>query len=233
MLQLRKSQDRGRADHGWLKAKHTFSFADYHDPEHMGFSVLRVMNEDRIQAGKGFGTHGHQNMEIITVVIEGALEHKDSMGNSTIIKPGEVQKMSAGTGVRHSEYNHLQNETTHLYQIWILPDRAGYEPSYGQKNFSTETEKDNLTLAVSAIGQGGPIEIHQDIKLFLGNFSQDTKIEYPISPNRNLWLQVISGEIIVNNTVCQQGDGLAVSAETKLFLEDKRQTSQFLLFDLP
>src|SRR5689334_5810088 len=171
MIQIRKSDERGKADHGWLHSRHTFSFAEYHDPDFMGFGVLRVINEDQIEPGTGFGTHGHQDMEIVSYVIEGALEHQDSMGNKTIIKPGEIQRMSAGTGVRHSEYNHSQEMQTHFLQIWIFPDKRGYAPSYGQMNFESKLATANFALLVSQQGRDGSITINQDADIYLGRTS--------------------------------------------------------------
>lgn len=231
MLLLRRSSDRGLADHGWLKSQHTFSFADYYDPSFMGFSDLRVINEDRVAAGAGFGTHGHRDMEIISVVIEGAVEHKDSMGNSTVIRPGEVQRMSAGTGVRHSEYNPLTNRESHFLQIWILPDRAGHEPGYGQIDFSKRLESEKLVLAVSDDGRDGSISIHQDAEIYLGNAREGDRIKLPVSQARKGWLQMISGSGSAGNQQVSAGDGLAIAQEPELEFVANADT-RFLFFNL-
>lgn len=194
MICLRKSNDRGRADHGWLKSRHTFSFADYHDPDFMGFRTLRVINEDHIQGGKGFGTHPHRDMEIISYVASGALEHKDSMGNSTVILPGEVQRMSAGTGVRHSEFNPDPNHEVHLFQIWILPEKTGIPPSYGQKSFELELNNNDLVLVVSKDGRDGSLSMNQDADVYVSRLKPGRKFSLQIRSGRGIWAQMINGD---------------------------------------
>lgn len=232
MVTIRKSKERGHARHGWLDSHHTFSFANYYDPAHMGFSALRVINEDRIEGGTGFPTHPHRDMEIISYVIEGALEHKDSMGNATIIRPGEVQRMSAGTGVRHSEYNHDRKNETHFLQIWILPDGEGYEPGYGQKSFSEEFESGKLVHVISPDGRNGTISIHQDANLYIANSKLAGEEIVPASPSRNYWVQVVKGDVKVNGHSLASGDGAALTKEEKLSLQWSER-SEFLVFDLP
>ncbi len=236
MLKQRKSLDRGHANHGWLDSYHTFSFADYHDPEHMGFRALRVINEDRVQGGAGFATHGHRDMEIVSFVLDGALEHKDTMGNTSIIKPGEVQWMCAGTGVRHSEYNPLKDQTSHFMQVWILPDRQGHTPAYDQKSFSDKLKQTGFVLAVSNDGRDGSIAIHQDVKIYLGDLPMGISRDVSLLPSRYAWIQVTKGDLIVQGAAGQQvklgaGDGLAVSEESTLNLLAV-SNSDFLLFDL-
>jgi hypothetical protein len=231
MLQIRKSLDRGAADHGWLKSFHSFSFAEYYDPRFMGFRSLRVINEDYIDAGSGFPTHGHKDMEIITYVIKGSLSHKDTLGNSTSIMPGEVQRMSAGTGIMHSEHNHESSGQTHLLQIWIKPDLAGHIPSYGQKDFSDEYKKNQLVLVISSDGRDGSISIHQDACMYVGKFTTEKKLDFSIQTNRHVWIQLIHGTLIVNNIALSSGDAILASDELKLEIL-AHQNSEFLLFDL-
>lgn len=232
MQVIRKSNERGTGDHGWLKSRHTFSFAEYYDPSHMGFSVLRVINEDRIMGGSGFSTHPHRDMEIISYVVSGALEHKDSMGNSTIIKPGEVQRMSAGTGIRHSEMNHLKTEETHFLQIWILPDRVGVEPGYGQKDFSKKLESNNLVLALSKSGRDDSILINQDIELFVGKLNPGQKISLALDKERKGWIQLIEGNLDVEGLSLSAGDGSALSDIANPSIS-ARGNAHFLFFNLP
>lgn len=231
-FQIRKSDERVQADRGWLKSKHTFSFADYHDPKYMGFSVLRVINEDFIIGGAGFDTHPHRDMEIITYMIRGALEHKDSMGNSTVIYPGEVQRMSAGTGIRHSEFNHFKDKESHLLQIWILPEKKNIEPSYGQKNFSQQIESEKLVLVVSQNGRNSSISINQDIELYVSKLKKADSIFLPLDKNRSGWIQLIDGSLEVAGLKLQAGDGLSlqeiVDPEVKA-----NKDSHFLFFNLP
>ncbi|MGE4130835.1 MAG: pirin family protein [Bdellovibrionales bacterium] len=230
---VRKSEDRGRGEFGWLKARYTFSFSEYHDPEHMGFGVLRVINEDRIAGGGGFPTHGHRDMEIITYVIEGALEHKDSMGNSTIIRPGEVQRMSAGTGVRHSEFNHFQDQTTHLLQIWILPDKVGHPPGYGQKSFAEELAKGGLVKVVTPDGQGDTIAAHQDFDLYALKSAQGGQTRFhPKKPSRSVWIQIVNGTVQANGQELSPGDAAAWVRGDELQLA-WQPGAELLLFDLP
>jgi quercetin 2,3-dioxygenase len=232
MLQLRKSNERGHANHGWLDSYHTFSFADYYDPEHMGFSVLRVINEDRIDGGQGFPTHPHRDMEIITYVIDGALQHKDSMGNSTVIKPGEVQTMSAGTGVRHSEFNPLPNTTTHLLQIWIESDQEGHTPGYGQKSFTPLLLKNSFVLVASGDGREDSIKINQDANMYVGKAATSGEKTLSLASGRNVWIQVIQGEVKVGDLNLTNGDGASGTHLSELQLRWSAN-SEFIVFDLP
>jgi redox-sensitive bicupin YhaK (pirin superfamily) len=232
MIQIRKANDRGDANHGWLHSRHTFSFAEYHDPEHMGFSVLRVINEDQIEPGTGFGTHGHQDMEIISYVIEGALEHQDSMGNKTIIKPGEIQRMSAGTGVRHSEQNHSKELKTHFLQIWVLPDKRGYAPSYGQMDFESKMANSYFSLLVSKQGRDGSISINQDADIYLGRTKTAVEVIHQAQPNRSIWIQMIKGNITVLDQSLQAGDGAAIKDVQSIAIS-AQAGAEFLLFDMP
>jgi quercetin 2,3-dioxygenase len=230
MITIRKSGERGHANHGWLDSHFTFSFADYYDPQHMGFRSLRVINDDIIAGGGGFGEHPHRDMEIITYILSGALEHKDSMGNGRVIRPGEVQYMAAGTGVQHSEFNHSQTEPAHLLQIWILPDKKGAKPNYAEKSL-VKAETGRLHLAVSKNGRDGSIAINQDADLFVGKFKAGNKVSHTFKPNRHAWLHVAEGQIKLNGVVLNAGDAAAVSEESKLILESIAPT-QVLLFDL-
>jgi redox-sensitive bicupin YhaK (pirin superfamily) len=231
MIKIRKSNDRGFANHGWLKSWHTFSFAGYFDKNHMSFGNLRVINQDKISGGAGFGEHPHNNMEIITYVISGALSHQDSMGNSSTILPGEVQIMSAGTGVFHSEFNHEKNQETHLLQIWILPKKLQITPRYDQKSFSSEFAKNDLTLVVSGLGRDGSIKINQDAEIFIGKFTAPKMINFAIKKDRKVWLQVILGEILVNDLKLENGDAAAIENEKEIKLSALKNC-EFLLFDL-
>lgn len=231
MITLRKSEDRGHANHGWLNSYHSFSFANYYDTAHMGFRDLRVINEDRVKGGNGFGAHSHRDMEIISYVLEGALEHKDSMGNSSIIRPGEVQIMSAGTGVTHSEYNHSESDTVHFIQIWILPNGKGLQPRYDQKMYSDEEKQGKLRLIVSQDGRDGSVSINQDVNLYAAKLDAGQKIDSAIAPNRHAWVQVIQGQLTLNGLLLNTGDGAAVSNESKLVVEAK-EAAEILLFDL-
>lgn len=233
MLTVRKSEERGNANHGWLKSRHTFSFADYYDPAHMGFSALRVINEDRIDGGSGFATHPHRDMEIISYVVKGALEHQDSMGNKTIIRPGEVQRMSAGTGVRHSEYNHFKDDQTHFFQIWILPEKTGIAPGYGQKSFDSAFEDRNFVLVVSKEGRNGSISINQDADLYLGKLKADDNVGFEIRPGRSVWIQTIAGVIEANATRLSAGDAAALTNEPMARVTSLDGPAEFMLFDLP
>ncbi len=231
MLQIRRANERGHADHGWLNTYHSFSFADYYDPKHMGFRQLRVINEDRVQPGRGFPTHPHRNMEIISYVLEGALEHKDSMGNGSVIVPGEVQRMSAGTGITHSEFNHSQAELVHFLQIWILPDTEEVKPSYEQTYFPDEEKRGKLRLIASADGRDGSVTIHQDVNLYATLLEAGEEIMYSISSGRHVWLQVAQGKVIVNDNKLAHGDGLAVSNDSQLKVSGDG-FAEVLLFDL-
>ena len=229
---LRKSADRGSANFGWLQALHSFSFGNYYDPRYMGFSALRVINEDRVAAARGFPTHGHQDMEIITFILSGALEHKDSMGNGSIITPGQIQYMSAGTGVDHSEYNPSTTEQTHLLQIWIEPHTKGLTPRYGQKDFTRENITNSLYLLCSEQGENGSIPIRQDAKLFVGKFLAGHTQIVPTKNNRGTWIQVLSGNLEVAEERLSPGDGLAIEQVDQILLSASTPC-EFLLFDLP
>lgn len=236
MINVRKSESRGDANHGWLKSKHTFSFADYYDEKFMGFGPLRVINEDRIDGGTGFGTHGHKDMEIISYVIDGALQHKDSMGNAAIIKPGEVQRMSAGTGVRHSEQNELSDRVTHFLQIWIMPEKNGISPGYEQKNFANDFSCSDLILVASKSGRNGSVSMNQDVDMYVAKAQDDGEKTVKTYVHRKLWVQVISGEVFVGSgedeTKLTAGDGAAIEKVESLKLQWTKGT-EFLLFDMP
>lgn len=231
MLTLRKSADRGHADHGWLDTHHTFSFADYFDEAHMGFRALRVINEDFVRANHGFPTHGHRDMEILTYVLAGELEHKDSLGTGSVIRPGEVQYMSAGSGVRHSELNPSRSEQLHLLQIWILPSEPGATPRYGQKDFSAALARGELVLVASPDGADGSLAIRQDVRLFAARVDGPRALEHTLARGRHAWVQVARGKVDVNGQKLAAGDGLAVSGESKLTFANA-QGAEFLLFDL-
>jgi redox-sensitive bicupin YhaK (pirin superfamily) len=232
MLELRRSEERGHANHGWLDSYHSFSFADYYDPQHMGFGPLRVINEDRVNGGQGFGTHGHRDMEIITYVLDGELAHKDSMGNGSVIRPGDVQRMSAGTGVRHSEYNHAQDRQTHLLQIWIEPNLSGIAPGYEEKRFDQAEKRGRLRLIASPDGSEGSVVIHQDAKVFAGLFDGDERAGISLKPGRRAYVHVARGTVSVNGTELKAGDALKAVDETKIELGQGRQ-AEVLVFDLP
>ncbi|MCM0605771.1 MAG: pirin family protein [Xanthomonadaceae bacterium] len=231
MLQIRGSDERGFADHGWLKAKHSFSFADYYDPSNMGFRGLRVMNEDRIDAAQGFGTHPHRDMEIITVILKGALEHKDSMGTGSVIKPGDVQYMSAGSGVLHSEFNHSKEESAHLYQIWILPNERGAKPRYAQTHFTREHKLNKLCLVASPDGREGSIAIRANAKLYSSILDPGKDLSYRPEQNRGQWVQIIRGELSVNGKTVREGDGVSIWDVSEIELKPIAET-EILLFDL-
>ncbi len=232
MITVRKSQDRGPANHGWLKSQHTFSFGDYYDPNHMGYGVLRVINEDRIEGGTGFGTHGHRDMEIISYVIEGALEHKDSMGSDAVILPGEVQRMSAGTGVRHSEQNHLKDKETHFLQIWIIPEKEGIEPSYGQKSFANDFGCSDMILVASRSGKNGSVTINQDVDMYACQAQDAGEKTLKTFNHRHAWVQVIKGEVKVEGETLTNGDGAGIEKVEAIKLSWSKG-SEFLVFDLP
>jgi len=228
MIQIRKAEDRGHFDHGWLDTYHTFSFADYYDPEFMGFRALRVINEDRVQPGRGFGTHSHRDMEIVTYVLDGELQHRDSMGTGSIIRPGEVQRMSAGTGVLHSEVNPSRDRSVHLLQIWLLPDRRGLKPEYEQKTFPAEERAGRLRLVASPDGSDGSLTLHQDAKILAGTILDS--VQYDLQPGRYAWLQVARGSLDLNGKTLNSGDGAAIENEPTLTLRGK--DAEVLLFDL-
>ena len=232
MLTPRRSQDRGHVDHGWLNARHSFSFGDYHDPAHMGFRVLRVINEDVIAPGRGFGTHPHRDMEILTYVIEGALEHKDDMGNGSVIRPGDVQWMSAGTGVMHSEFNPSPDESTHLLQIWILPDHKGLTPDYAEKSFSIDDRMDRLCLVASGDGTDDSITWGQDVRLYASLLSANRETTLELASGRHAWVQLVSGLLDLNGETLTAGDAMAVTEESHLSFK-AAEDCEFLVFDLP
>ncbi len=231
MISLRRSADRGFADHGWLKTFHSFSFADYHDPAHMGYGNLRVINEDRIAPGTGFGTHGHRDMEIVSYVLDGALAHQDSMGQVTAILPGEVQRMSAGTGVRHSEFNHAKGSNTHFLQIWLLPSAAGIAPSYEQKAFAEADKRGRLRLVAAPDGREGSVTLHADASIRVGLFDGAEAAELALAPGRRTWVHLARGELTVNGHRLIAGDALGLVDETLLRLSDG-DTAEVLVFDL-
>lgn len=232
MITVRPSQARGVANFGWLDSRHTFSFGNYYDPEHMGFASLRVINEDKVQPGQGFATHGHRDMEIVTYILEGALEHKDSIGNGSVIRPGDVQRMSAGTGILHSEFNPSDVDYVHLLQIWILPEQRGLEPSYEQKYFSDVDKRGTLKLIGSRDGREGSVTIHQDVNLYSAVLQDGESVTHTIAPERAIWVQVAKGAIQLNGQPLYAGDGAAIAQETTLSLQGTSQMSEVLLFDM-
>ncbi len=231
MMTLRAGDDRGKADFGWLDSRHSFSFGHYHDPNHMGFGPLRVINEDRVRPGAGFDTHGHRDMEIISYVLDGGLRHKDSMGNGSIIRPGDVQRMTAGTGVLHSEFNASDRDSVHFLQIWIVPSQAGLEPGYEQKAFSVADKQNRLRLVGSADGREGSVLIHRDIDLYASVLDAGVSISHPFRPQRRGWLQVVYGEVEANGQAMKAGDGLAVEDVAELNIR-AGLASEVLLFDM-
>lgn len=231
MMTLRLSGERGYADHGWLKSFHSFSFAGYHDPAHMGFGNLRVINEDRIAAGRGFGTHSHRNMEIISYVLSGELAHKDSIGNVKGIPPGDVQRMSAGTGVQHSEFNHAEGQTTHFLQIWIEPNVTGIAPSYEQKSFADAEKRGELRLVASPDGAQGSVLMHADARLYAGLFDGDESVTLALDPARKTYVHLVRGQLEVNGQTLHTGDALGLQSENQLQLSHG-QVAEVLVFDL-
>ena len=232
MIEIRRARERGHAEHGWLDSWHSFSFANYHDPAHMGFSALRVINEDRIQPGTGFGTHGHRDMEIISYVLEGALGHKDSMGTGSTIVPGDVQRMSAGRGVQHSEQNQDKAGVTHFLQIWIEPNVRGIAPGYEQKHFDAASKRGRLRLVASADGADGSVTIHQDAHIYAGLFAGAERAVQPIAPGRKAYLHVVRGKLTANGTPLAAGDALKMTGIPEVVLE-QGEDAEVLLFDLP
>jgi redox-sensitive bicupin YhaK (pirin superfamily) len=232
MLSIRKADNRGHANHGWLDSRHSFSFGSYYDPRHMGVSNLRVINDDIVAPGGGFATHGHSDMEIISYVLEGALEHKDSMGNGSVIRPGDVQRMSAGTGVTHSEYNHSKSEPVHFLQIWLQPNARGVEPSYDQRHFPVEDRRGRWELLVSPDGQYGSIATHQDARMFGTLLTPGEVLEYRFDADRQGYLHLARGQLRVGNVTLNQGDGLTIQKQELLELEGI-EDAEILLFDLP
>lgn len=232
MLEIRKSDERGLADHGWLKSRHSFSFAGYHDAQHMGFGPLRVINEDRVAPGRGFGTHGHRDMEIISYVLEGELAHKDSMGNGSSLRPGDVQRMSAGTGVQHSEYNHSADAPVHFLQIWIMPDVEAIAPGYEERHFDADSKRGRLRLLASADGRDDSLKIHQDASLYASILDGDDSLSHHLAPGRLGYVHLIRGAVSVNGVRLAAGDALKISDEPAVRIE-QGQDAELLLFDLP
>jgi redox-sensitive bicupin YhaK (pirin superfamily) len=235
MITLRRSAERGHANHGWLDSFHSFSFADYHDPEHMGFGPLRVINEDRVSPGMGFGTHGHRDMEIVSYVLDGALAHKDSLGTGSTIRPGDVQRMSAGHGVRHSEFNPSPTDPVHFLQIWIEPATRGLEPSYEQANVPEEAKRGRLALIAGPGNSGAAVEIHQDARLYATIVADGERIEHTLAPGRRAYVHVIRGSSLVNGAPLGSGDAAKLEHETRVAIEHARDgaSAEVLLFDLP
>jgi len=231
MINIRKSNDRGHADLGWLDSHFTFSFAEYYDPGHVQFRTLRVMNDDRVAGGGGFPTHPHRDMEIVTYVLDGALEHRDSMGNGSVIRPGDVQYMSAGTGVRHSEFNASKTEPVHLYQIWMLPEKEGLKPAYDQKNFREEEKRGKLRLVASPDGRDGSVKIRQDNELYATVLGAGESVKHALKPERYAYVQVARGSVTLNGKQLDEGDGAAISAEKSVELAGVKD-AEVLLFDL-
>jgi redox-sensitive bicupin YhaK (pirin superfamily) len=233
VIQVRRSEERGHADHGWLDTYHTFSFADYYDSKFIGFRSVRVINEDRVAPGAGFGTHGHRDMEILTYVLEGSIAHKDSMGHQQVLGPNEIQRMSAGTGIRHSEFNPSNSERLHFFQIWIEPDTTGTQPSYEQIRFDPEEKKNKLKRLAGPGGDHGVARINQDAQVFVAELAKDIEIPYSLGPHRAAWVHVVRGEVAVNGVVLHTGDAAAVSGEEHLALTGgNAESSEILLFDL-
>ncbi|MGA0201026.1 MAG: pirin family protein [Prochlorotrichaceae cyanobacterium] len=236
MIQVRAASDRGVAQFDWLDSRHSFSFGNYYDPAHMSFGVLRVINEDKIQPGKGFGLHSHQDMEILTYVLAGALEHQDSLGNRSVIRAGDVQRMTAGTGIRHSEFNASTQEPVHLLQIWIVPDTVGLQPSYEEIHLQETVapqESKPLRLIGSRQGQDGAVILHQDVKLYLARLKAQEEVSYQIQPGRSLWLQVAQGSLQVNDRPLTAGDGAGITAVEEITLTGLSERAEVLIFDLP
>jgi redox-sensitive bicupin YhaK (pirin superfamily) len=230
MLTIRKSNERGRARFSWLDSAHTFSFGEYYDPQHMGFGKLRVINEDVVAPGGGFATHGHRDMEIISYVLDGALEHKDSMGNGSVIQPGDVQRMSAGTGVTHSEYNHSKSETVRFLQIWFLPDRKGHEPGYEQKHFEPDEKRGRLKLVASRSGREGSVSLNQDVDMFVALLDGEETARHELAADRSAWIQVANGSVEVNGRRLEPGDGAALNGPVTLELGNGH-AAEVILFD--
>jgi redox-sensitive bicupin YhaK (pirin superfamily) len=231
MLTVRRSEDRGHADHGWLNAYHSFSFADYYDPQHLSFGSLRVINEDRVQPGRGFGQHGHRDMEIITYILDGALEHKDSMGNGSVIRPGDVQRMSAGSGVMHSEYNHSQSEMVHLLQIWITPRITGMRPGYEEKHFDAADKRGKLRLIAAPDGRDGAVTIHQDAFVYASLLDPGDALDHTLAAGRKAYVHVARGTVHVNGETLKAGDGAKIAGENRISFTGAKD-AEVLLFDL-
>jgi redox-sensitive bicupin YhaK (pirin superfamily) len=233
MITVRRAEERGQTNIGWLDSHHTFSFGDYYDPRQLGFSKLRVINDDRVAPAKGFGTHPHRDMEIISYVVSGALMHKDSMGNGSVIARGDVQRMSAGTGVLHSEFNPSKDEPVHFLQIWILPDETGLEPSYEQRRFSEEERRGRLRLVAAKDGKDGAVVVHQDVRIYAGLLAEGETANISFAEGRRAWVQVAGGSISVNGLPLEEGDGAAATDETVLTISGAKSVAEVLVFDLP
>jgi len=231
MMELRRAQDRGHADHGWLNSWHSFSFADYYDPKHVQFRALRVINDDTVEPGRGFGTHGHRDMEIVSYVLNGALAHKDSMGNGSVIRPGNVQRMSAGIGVQHSEFNPSQTEKVHFLQIWFLPNAAGINPGYEEKYFSDAEKRGRLRLIASPDGANGSVKIHSDAKMFAALLDGNEQIEHPLAQDSYVYVHVARGDVALNDTPLQAGDGAMLTGGERVMLAQGRN-AEVLVFEL-
>jgi hypothetical protein len=231
MINIRRAAERGHADHGWLESRHTFSFADYHDPHHMGFGPLRVINEDRVQPGQGFGTHSHRDMEIISYVLDGALAHEDSIGNGSVIRPGAVQRMSAGTGVRHSEFNASKTDVVHFLQIWFIPERNGLPPSYEERIYSDDEKLGRLRLVAARDGRDGAVVVHQDVDLYVALLRAGEELAHTPRPDRKIWIQVARGAVTVNDEPLGAGDGAALVDEERVVISAGADT-EILLFDM-
>jgi redox-sensitive bicupin YhaK (pirin superfamily) len=232
MISIRPAEARGAANFGWLDSRHTFSFGDYHDPDHMGFGPLRAINEDRVSPGAGFNTHAHRDMEIVSYVLEGALEHKDSIGTGSVIRPGDVQRMSAGTGIRHSEFNHSQNEPVHFLQIWLLPESAGIAPAYEQKSFTRADKQGALRLILSHDGRDGSVRIHQDADVYASIPGVGNTITFALAPKRQAWVQVARGTAKLDGQTLKAGDGAAITDQASIAITAASDDTEFLLFDL-
>lgn len=233
MISIRSADERGSTRLDWLDSRHSFSFGEYHDPQHMGFGPLRVINEDRVQPGAGFATHGHRDMEIVSYVLEGALEHKDSLGTGSVIRPGDVQRMTAGTGIRHSEFNPSRVETVHFLQIWLVPRESGLPPGYEQKNFADDEKRGRLRLVASGDGRDGSVLIHQDAEIYAALLDRGAEAAYALPPDRRAWLQVIRGELDVAGRRLRAGDGAGIEDESGIRVAAVADNAEFLLFDLP
>jgi redox-sensitive bicupin YhaK (pirin superfamily) len=233
MISIRHGDERGRAKLAWLDSRHSFSFGDYHDPEHMGFGPLRVINEDRVQPGAGFPTHGHRDMEIISYVLEGALEHKDSLGTGSVIRPGDVQRMSAGSGIRHSEFNPSRSDAVHFLQIWLLPDTEGLAPSYEQKSFGDREKRGHLRLVAAHDGRDGSVLIHQDVDIYASLLDRGETVAHTLPAGRKAWVQMARGEAEIDGRRLQPGDGAAIEQESAIRIAATTDGAEFLLFDLP
>ncbi len=232
MIEIRESEQRGHARYGWLDSRHSFSFAHYYDPEHMGFGHLRVLNEDRVAPGRGFEAHSHRDMEILSIVLDGALEHRDSMGNGSVVRPGEVQVMSAGRGITHSEFNPSLEDPLHFLQIWLLPERRGLDPSYAQRAFPTEARSDRWCLVASRDGRDDSLRVHQDVDVWIARIGDGSRIVHPLEPGRRAWVQAMGGRAMLNGVAIGAGDGAAVESESAAEVVGSDDATDILMFDL-